>query len=320
MGATNTPIQLSYFIPDIASVLATYSRLRWWRATSENGVYAPVTAQTAEVASLLTPFETPYQVEALGIELDVNGTEVNHTFATTDPTSNTDAAADLAAASILIDCPVEGAQFRIQTVNTGRDNYLCALGGDALASLGLAVGDAALGLDADTVLVAGTHEYFYTDPHSDPSYWYRAQFVNDSTTTYSELGVPFSADQPEAVPKSHTIVCYLRLADLSGCPVPCRKVRFHNVPQPNRVDAVNGLWGIFRNVAEMETDRNGYAEIRLLKGALVDVEIVGSGFVRRIEVPDEVGVDSVDLLDPALVVNDEFGIQQSTVTPAIRTS
>lgn len=318
MAATNTPIQLSYFIPDVSAVLGTYTKMRWWRSTSENGVYVPITADIAEIASLTVPDQTPYQLEGLTLDLDVTDNDVSHTFVATDPVDAATAAAELAAASVLIDCPTSGSSFSIDTATTGRASYVEIVGGDAAAMLGFNVGDAALGLDADTVLVSGTHEYFYTDPHSDTSYWYKVQFLDETAPVYSELSVAFSADQPDGVPKSNTLVCFIRLADGSGYPVVNRTIHFHNVPLPNKVSAVNGDWGIFRAAMSMTTDRNGYAEIRLLRGATFDMSIEGTGFVRRITIPTS--GDAVDLLDATLVASDEFGIQVSTVTPAVRLS
>jgi hypothetical protein len=48
------------------------------------------------------------------------------------------------------------------------------------------------------------------------------------------------------------------------------------------------------------------------------MSIDGTGFVRRIAIPTT--GDSVDLLDPALVTRDEFGIHEANIDFAIRTS
>jgi hypothetical protein len=185
---------------------------------------------------------------------------------------------------------------------------------DAAPFLGWVVGDGAVGTDGDTVLVAGTHEYFFTDGNSDKDFWYKVHALHDSTGDEAELTPAFPAVEVDSVPKSQTIVAFIRLADMSGCPIEARKVVLHNVFLP---DVVSGF-GIFRHSTTLTTDRNGYAELRLVRGMVVDFSIDGTGFVRRITIPTT--GDIVDLLDASLVTEDEFGIQEADIDFAIRTS
>jgi hypothetical protein len=68
----------------------------------------------------------------------------------------------------------------------------------------------------------------------------------------------------------------------------------------------------------MTTDRDGYAEVRLVRGMEVDFAVDGTNLIRRIQVPTT--GDGFDLLDPSLVVSDEFGIQEPKIDFMVRTT
>ena len=317
---TNQPIQLSYFVQDIASALLTYNRIRWHRSrTGQYGVYEPATAAVPSSASLLGTAQTPHQISGKTLIFKVNGvTTVSVTFADPDPVTTVQAAAAISSATPLVVATDDGGYLRLTTVNTGSLASVEITGGDAVPFLGFQLNGGAVGKDSDTVLVAGTHEYFYTDQNSDREFWYRVEFFNSVTSQTTGLGIPFPASQVQKLPASKTIVGYVRLSDLSGYPIEGRRITFANVFLPNMVIDQNTRWGVFRHYAQIETDRNGYAEIRLLRGAQLDISIDGTGFVRRILVPST--GDVADLLDPALVVQDEFGIQEPQIDFAIRTT
>jgi hypothetical protein len=317
---TNQPIQLSYFVQDITSALLTYNRIRWHRSRSgQNGLYSAATATLPTTASLVGTAVTPHQINGKTLTFKVGGTStVSVTFANPDPVTTAQAATAINAATPLVVASDDGGYLRLTTVTTGSISSVEITGGSAAPFLGFSVGDGAVGQDQDTILVAGTHEYFYTDQNSDRDFWYRVEFFNTVSGQTTGLGVPFPANQVQRLPSSKTIVGYVRLSDLSGYPIEGRRITFANVFLPNTVIDQNTRWGIFRHYAQMETDRNGYAEIRLIRGAQLDISIDGTGFVRRILVPST--GDVVDLLDPALVVQDEFGIQEPQIDFAIRTT
>lgn len=314
---TNEPIQHSYFVADITGAVASYNRLRWWRSrTGQYGLYEAATAPAAASASLRGTDETPHDVTGRVFSFRVNGvTRVDLTLLADDLASTI---AAIAGATALVVASDDAGRLRLTTAATGSAASIEILDGDANPFLGFTEGDAAVGLDTDTTLVAGTHEYFYTDQNSAEEFWYRVEFINTATAATTGLGVPFPASRAQAVPKSQTIACFVRLTDMSGSPISGRRLTIHNIFVPNRVSASGRSWGVFRHYAEMITDRNGYAEIRLLRGIAVDLAVDGTDFVRRISIPTT--GDVVDLLDPALVTEDEFGIQEPNIDFAIRTS
>lgn len=318
---TSQPIQLSYFVQDIASALLTYNRLRWHRSrTGQYGTYEPATGATPLAAVITGTSAGPHQLNGKTFKFKVNGvTEVSVTFADPDPVTTAQVVTAIGLATPLV-TPSSDADGRLvlTSVITGTGASIEILDGDANPFLGFVEGDGAVGVDSDTVLVGGTHEYFYTDQNSDREFWYRVEFRHSVTLQTSGLGAPFPASKVPTVPVALTIVGYVRLTDMSGFPIECRRITFANPFIPNTVVDQSTRWGVFRHYAQISTDRNGYAEIRLLRGMTVDVSIDGTGFVRRIQIPT-VG-DLVDILDPTLVVQDEFGIQEPQIDFAIRTT
>lgn len=317
---TNQPIQLSYFVQDITTALLTYNRLRWHRSrTGQYGTYEPATAAVPAAASIVGTKASPHQLNGKTLKFLVNGaTTVSVLFTDPDPVTTTQVLAAIALATPLVTASDDAGRVKLTTVITGTGASIKILDGDANSFLGFVEDDGAVGVDSDTILVSGTHEYFYTDQNSDREFWYRVEFRHSVTLKTTGLGVPFPANAAQHISKSLTIVGYVRLADLSGLPIACRKVTFANPFLPNTVLDQNTRWGIFRHYASIETDRNGYAEFRLIRGMQVDIVIEGTNYVRRLQIPTT--GDVVDLLDPSLVTEDELGIQEPNIDFAIRLS
>jgi hypothetical protein len=317
---TETPIQLSYFVADIATALTTYNRLRWHRSrTGQYGVYEAATGTAATSAAVTGTRLTPHQISGLTLKFRVDGTtDETITFADPDPVTTAQAVIEINNATALVTASDAGGYLVLTSATTGSDSSVEIQDGTANAFLGFVEGQGAVGLDVDTTLVAGTHEYFWIDNNSSTDFWYRAEFFHTGTAKTTGLGVPFIGDQAVTVSKSRTLVAYIRLADLSGNPVPGRRITLSNVFVPNLVADQTYNWGVFRGHSTVCTDRNGYAELRLLRGMVLDLSVDGSNFVRRITIP--LTGDSVDLLDAALVTADEFGIQEQNVDFAVRTS
>jgi hypothetical protein len=315
---TSKPLTISYFIADIADALATFDRIRWLRSrTGADGLFEEATQPAATAATLIGTLDEPHSVDGKTLNLRVNGSvEYTITFASPDPADNVDVAAEInavAGATLLADD--DGSDhLRLRTLATGTGASIEILDdSDAAPYLGLATD--AVGQGVDTTLVAGTHEYFLTDQNSDAEFWYRVELYHSVTGDLAELSVPFLPTVP-VIPYAETITGYVQLAGLTGKPDVGRKLAVWNVSIPNRNPSATH--GILKQVEEVETNSDGYAEIRLVRGITVDVNIIGTGFTRRIAVPSS--GDSFDLLDASLVVSDEFGIQEPDIDYALRTS
>lgn len=317
---TSTPLLQSYFIADLAAIAGTYNRIRWYRSRSgSDGGYEAATASAIAAATMLGTSKTPHQLNGMELKLKLNGiTEVTVVFSDADPVTTSQAAAEINGASSDVVATDDDGYLRLTTVATGSGASIEVLESEAAPYLGLLIGDGAVGLNADTSLASGVSEYFFNDQNSDDDFWYQVEFRSTITGAVSDRTVAQPGTKALAVPKSESVMCFVRLAGLDGSPLCGRTLSVSNVATPNTV-AANGLnWGVFRNHVQKTTDSNGYAATRLMRGSTVDFCIVGTGFVRRVTIPDT--GDSIDLLDPALVVEDEFGIQEFNVDFLIRTS
>lgn len=314
---TKIPLTLAYVIPDITNVLLTFDKLVWYRSrTGPNGVYDPATGTAVAPAVLESASRGPHALHGKTMSFMVNGvTQVDVTFSGTDPYSTSSAVSDINGATGLVVASVSiDDHLILTTAATGSAASIEILESDGAIAIGFQTGDAAIGLDANNSLVSGTYQYFYTDQNSSSEFYYKVQFYNSTTHQISELGTPLTADNAQVVPYSETAVGFVRCTDLRGRAIIDRKITIANMFLPNTIAGYN----VFRQYEEISTDKTGYAEIRLLKGAEVDVAVEGTNFVRRIQVPTD--VDVFNLFDPTLVTTDEFGIQTPQIDFAIRLS
>jgi hypothetical protein len=289
----------------------------WYRSrTGQDGLYEPATGPAAAAAVLEGSKSGPHQLNGKTLKFRVNGvTTVTVLFSGADPYTTAAAAADInGATALVVASPGADDQLVLTTVATGSGASIEILSSDAAPFLGFDVGQAVVGLDANLVLAGGTYQYFYTDQNSSSSFFYKAQFFHSTTLEISELSVPLTADQAQVIPLSQTAVGFTQQSDLTGRAMSGRRVTLSNVFLPNRVAG----YVVTRHSQEIVTDSTGYAEVRLLKGAVIDVAIDGTNIVRRIQVPSN--IDVFDLFDPALVVEDEFGIQEPNIDFAVRTT
>lgn len=310
---------MDFHIADLTTALATYNRMRWYRSrTGENGSFEAATAATAQVATLRCDPE-PHALEGKELSLRVNGaTTVTLTFVSTDPVTSAEAAAEIELATGLLNAVDDDGVLVITTALTGSAASIEVLESDAAPYLGLVVGSAVVGQDADTVIASPTNQYFYTDQNSHEDFYYRVELRHNVNPVISPASIAFPATRAAGVPRSETVPCFVRLTDMTGLPLVGRTVSLYNAFIPNSVTASNKTWRIFREAIDLVTDANGYAETRLLRGLVIDVNLGGTGIVRRIQIPST--GDSIDLFDASLVTEDEFGIQEPTIDWAIRTS
>lgn len=319
MNVTHQLITQVVLVPEITTKLLTYDRLRWYRSqTGRNGLYEAATSETP-TSAVLQGVPISRVLTGKSLRLRIHGTTtLELTLAGPDPVSVSAVADQLTQASPLLTASVLDDALRIETVATGVSASLEVLASDAAPYLGLLVGEGAAGTGADNALVAGLSEYLFSDHQSGLSAWYAVEYRSSTTGVVSLRSAPFPTRALEGVPLSQLVGCFVRLCDLNGQPLAGRRVFIHNVFRPNRVVAGNRAWGVFRQYEELVTDLNGYAETLLVRGAMVDVTIAGTGFTRRITVPQTASL--VDLLDPALNPEDEFGIQSAAIDFAIRTT
>ena len=317
MPITNQLLTLHELLLDPAAALADFTHLRWFRAEDPNGPWESLTAAAVAAATLIGDALEPHALNGKTLSLRVDGVDVDILFAGPDPYSTADVVADILAQTALLVPADEDARLRLSTVLTGSGASIEILESEGAIALGFQTGESAVGVDVDDALVPAQHEYLHTDQNGSRDFWYRTQLVNNTTAAVGDYSPAFPGSQVPVVPYALTIGAYVRLVDLRGRPIEGRRVVVANVFLPNTV----GDYNMFRHSDSFLTDATGYGEIRLVRGATLDVHVEGTSYTRRITLPDaDDPADIVNLLDPALSSEDEFGIQEPYIDFAIRTS
>jgi hypothetical protein len=321
MQVTNVRIEQAFVIPDVTVLMPAFDHLRWYRSTTgPTGLFAPATGPVATAAQLKgvavtrALAGTTFRIRAAGaaeLSLELGP----------DPVELVSVAAALSALGAgFVTAVASGPELTITTSLTGSFATLEVLECSAAGLLGFVPGEVAVGLDADSALVPGEGMYRLIDFQSSPAFYYRTAAVKGSVQ--APMSAPFPSRPVEAVPLDNLVGCFVRLCDLQGRPLGGRRVYIHNVFMPNKTeDALSGrAWGVFRQFEEIVTDSNGYASLFLLRGAVVDVTISGTGFTRRLVIPEALSITQCDLLDATLSTRDEFGVQHPSIDFAIRTT
>lgn len=104
---------------------------------------------------------------------------------------------------------------------------------------------------------------------------------------------------PSSLDIDETCRVYVRLRKLSGSPLVNRLVVFANVWSQISHSGTYGLSMFAGAEANMTTDGRGYAEIRLPRGLEVEVAITGTGFTRRVTIPNSPAANLLDLVGAA---------------------
>lgn len=316
---TNQLLPLYELVISPATVLSDFTHIRWFRSiTGPDGPYEAMTAAAAAPASITGTALEPHALAGKTLSLLVDGlVTVDITFGGSDPYSTADAVSDILmqAGGSVTATDVDG-RLQLESDSVGTGASIKILESEGALGLGFTIGDIALGVSAD-VAIGFANQYFFTDQNGSRSYWYRTQFVNNSTITSAPAAPPFPGTEVPVLAYSLTIPAYVQLVDLSGRPIEGRRIVIANVFLPNAI----GDATIFRHSAEFITDENGRGEIRLVRGSVVDVHVEGTSYTRRITLPGVQDLaDMVHLFDPSLSTDDEFGIQEPYIDFAIRMS
>jgi hypothetical protein len=313
-------LTLSQVVVDPATAVTTYDSIRWSRSiTGANGVYEEISAYTAQPAVLTGMFREPHALNGKTMLFKVNGaTVVSVTFSGSDPYSTASVITDINGATGLVVASADSlSQLVLTTVLTGTAASIEILESEGALALGFQTGDFAIGKGVDNTLGSTQHEYFFTDSNASKEYWYKTQLRHHTTMAVAPQSVPIPGSEVPVIAYDLLISAYVKVIDMRGRPIEGRNIVIANVFLPNTVGAYN----IFRHYEDVATDETGYAVIRLLRGATIDVHVEGTNFTRRVKLPlagDP--VDLINLFDPVLSDEDEFGIQQPDINFAIRLS
>lgn len=314
MGVTGTTITLRLFVKDLATVIAAYDTIQVFRSTGDiQGPWSPVAESLSTSSMTATQKGEPYALNGKTLELKLdNLTELSIPFAGADPYWGAAAIVDInAVLGILGTADMVDGYLRITTVSDGAAASIQINGGDAYANLGFQEDSYGLGVDAGIPLVIGVPDYTYDDPNGSEDYWYRFRYYNSVSGAHSPYCAPFPALPIYKLPSSSLITGTARLVDISGRALPNQRVIVWNLYEPS----ITGLYGVFGTQVTAITDNDGFCELSLIRGSLVQVVFEGTSVRRRIRVPTT--GSEFDLLDESLA-DDEFGIQYPTLRIAER--
>lgn len=104
---------------------------------------------------------------------------------------------------------------------------------------------------------------------------------------------------PSSLDADETCRVYVRLRTLAGLPLVNRLVVFANTWSQVSHSGVGGLSMIGGHEANMTTDSAGHAELRLPRSIEVEVAITGTGFLRRVTIPNAPDANLLDLIGAA---------------------
>jgi len=305
---------------------ADYRFIQVWRSTlGEGGPYERISGAGYLPAFLPTDFGveapllegalTAIQGKTLTFQLH-DDTYYEFTFPGSVPLTFRECADALNAAfpSLIEAGLLSDGRFFLRTVRLGAQAGLRVVASDASVMLGLAT-EACYGLDSDVLLAEGTKAYSFTDPHGKATYYYRTRFADDSGSVVSAFAQPLRAgSRPTALAVDQLIIGYVKLVDVQGRVSPGVDLVVYVPFTAQRV----GDRVVSGGVVRCTTDDDGYASVRLLRGALVDVGVAGTNLLQRVQVPTDALIEQFDLLDPAYADRDAFALQKVEQPFAVR--
>ena len=310
-------IKLNIYVADIDDVIGLFDKIRVWVSTTGlSGPYVLMTTAAAMSARIDGTVAAPFTIHGDTFTVAVNGgSDQTMTFVVADPVQVDAAVEDINDQTLLITASANGSKVRLDTDLLGRAATLEIVGGTSLTELGFVADTFVTGSDAHVSLVPAQSEYEYEDVNGDSTYYYKTQYYNSSSGTYSGLSDPVKGDVGAIVPAAELITAVIDIVDLAGVPVENNEVAFYNVYIP---PLSRGAFSVLGRTVSVYTNGAGHAEISLIRGATVDVTITNTGITRRIEVP-ETG-DEFNLMDAVSAAPDNFQIQTPSIPLAVRRS
>lgn len=310
-------IKLQIYVANLDNVMGLFDEMQVWRSTTgDGGPFTEITAAAAAAATLTGSEDAPFTLNGLTLNLEIDGgSEQTVTFSTADPVGIDFVLSAVNDAVTGATATEDNGALVITSDNTGTDSIVEITGGTALTELGFTTGDIDYGEAARITLQAGVENYEFDDESGDADYYYRTRYYNSVTGAVSSYGVAVQGSIGTIISSSNLIKAVIDLAGLDGSPLDEQRVTFFNVYAPPI--SVTDI-GVLGRSLEITTDQAGHAETMLIKGALLDVAIPGTGIVRQITVPSS-GTE-FNLMDELIAADDLFQIQTPDIPLTIRRS
>ena len=311
-------ISLDIHIEDLPSVLALFNNIQVWRATTELGTYAEITAPVEMPARLEGSVPGPWPVNGTTLSVVLNSADpVNIVFVGTDPFNLHDVLQQIN--TVIPGLASESAPNTNRVALTspvlGTGSSI-TVSGAAAALLGFSTAKVN-GKGGRIYIVHPTTDYCFKDFDGESTYWYKTRYYSSATQSVSSFSDPRQGNPQQVLPTGAMALATVSLSDGVGRPIVNRRIIF--VP----VDIVRVMAGV-KNYAIlpsqtrliMTTDTAGYAEINLVRGQKYKVFFEGTAYEREFVVPN---VTTFDVFDVIATSPDPFSIVQVPPMP-IRSS
>ena len=218
-------------------------------------------------------------------------TPIEVTFTGTDPVSYEQAATqiELQSSRDLVSFVVPGGVLVVQTSVAGAAQTLRCTGGDAAPLLGLSPYALAFGRDARIVLKHGELNYGFVDLRGSSTFFYRMRFFSSADRSNGTFTAPIQGGPVGGLAIAALCHGYVNLVDMIGQPIENQQV----VLYPGANFAGYSVTGAPRTLL---TDKNGHADIALVRGTQVTLALMGTNVVRALWVPTDLAVESFNML------------------------
>lgn len=303
-------VTLTVKVSNIEIALASFDAVKIKRSVSgAAGPYTDITASTAQPASLTPSLPGPYAVATKTLQLVRDEEDqVDIVFAGDGPLSVAQVVSQINAAVGAVIAAEVGEELVLASTTTGTASRLLIVGGDAASLFGWAAGQEDLGEDIHIPLTFGQTSYNFVDASGQPSYFYKAQFINTSTGLTAADSAPFQGGDVAFVGSEYLSVAKVDLVDGRGVPLKNQEIALYNLDNAFSVDSMSVA--LTRQPVMMVTDADGHAEVSLVRGTKWRAVFVGTSLIREFTVPDSTEFNLLTLMgsapDPFKIAEPQF--------------
>lgn len=286
-------VEVEISLPDVDTLIQDHQLSRiHFQVSDDDGVsFRDLTSEFGSPAVVETSTDPDWNLDGAHLHLVSDSIDYSVVFEGRDPWTP-QRVAEWIYNHTGLDASVSGDVVWLSTSSVGQQHYIEVVEGSAVDILGLQV-EKVYGTDVCPSLVSGIIDYTFVDT-SEPAvgllYRYRLETDGGDYSMWSDT---LLSETQALVADDELCSMSVEIIDEDGDPIVGRKVVVSN---PWIYVTVSGLtYAVAGSRWVLTTNSKGRAEVKLLRGMVVDVSISGTPLSRRIKVPDQ---DSADFFDP----------------------
>lgn len=300
------PPTLNIIIPNSDKLYHLYNRIQVFRSP-DNQTYIEITAEDYTPAQIVGTISGPFNLN--GTSLTIQKEQLSWTINFTS-TMDSFSVRNLINTTVNPDIvEVKNNRLVVTSDYSGTGSWL-SLSGTACPILGLST-TKTYGKGARYRLAPETEVYEFLDL-SDviTQSWYKIRLYNNQTGRYSDYSEAVQYTPPDILDSSNFVTGNLQLSDISGRPTKGIRIVISPVVYSN-ITGVSIL--NYQKQVIKETDYLGRAELKLLKGSTIRVDIEGTNLGREIIVPQ----NNFNILSTLATYPDPMNIQPARNYPVV---